>query len=63
LTNEGLELIEIAPGIDLESDILAKMDFEPLIPSKPGLMDPRIFAAEPMNLREQMLSIPLARLS
>ena len=59
LTNEGLELIEIAPGIDLESDILAKMDFKPLIPSKPGLMDPRIFAAEPMNLREQMLSIPL----
>jgi len=59
LTNEGLELTEIAPGIDLDSDILAKMDFKPLIPNKLGLMDLRIFAAEPMNLREQMLSIPL----
>jgi propionate CoA-transferase len=35
------------------------MDFRPLIPDKPRLMDPRIFASEPMNLREQMLSIPL----
>jgi propionate CoA-transferase len=59
LTQGGLELTEIAPGVDLERDILAKMDFKPLIPKAPELMDPRIFAAEPMNLREQMLSIPL----
>jgi propionate CoA-transferase len=59
LTNEGLELTEIAPGVDLERDILAKMDFKPLIPGKPALMDRRIFTPEPMNLREQMLSIPL----
>jgi propionate CoA-transferase len=59
LTNEGLELIEIAPGIDLERDILAKMDFAPRIPNQPRLMDRRIFADGPMNLREQMLSIPL----
>ena len=31
LTIEGLELIEIAPGVDLESDILAMMDFKPLV--------------------------------
>jgi propionate CoA-transferase len=59
LTKDGLELTEIAPGIDLERDILAKMDFKPLIPTKPALMDRRIFTPEPMNLREQMLSIPL----
>jgi propionate CoA-transferase len=59
LTQDGLELTEIAPGVDLERDILAKMDFKPLIPKAPTFMDPRIFAAEPMNLREQMLSIPL----
>jgi len=59
LTMDGLELIEIAPGIDLGRDILAKMDFKPLIPKKPALMDKRIFAAEPMGLREDMLSIPL----
>jgi propionate CoA-transferase len=59
LTKEGLELTEIAPGVDIERDILARMDFKPLIPHEPALMDPRIFAAGPMNLREQMLSIPL----
>jgi propionate CoA-transferase len=59
LTQDGLELAEVAPGIDLDRDILAKMDFEPLIAQRLERMDPRIFAAEPMNLREQMLSIPL----
>jgi propionate CoA-transferase len=59
LSKDGLELIEIAPGVDLESDILAKMDFRPLIPKAPAIMDPRIFASEPMNLRDRMLSIPL----
>ena len=59
LAKRGLELIEIAPGVDIERDILAKMAFRPLIPHEPELMDPRIFAAEPMNLRERMLSIPL----
>jgi len=59
LTKDGLDLVEIAPGVDLQRDILAKMDFRPLIPDKPRLMDPRIFASEPMNLREQMLTIPL----
>jgi propionate CoA-transferase len=59
LTRDGLELIEIAPGIDLARDILAKMDFEPLIPHTPALMDKRIFTPEPMGLRDDMLSIPL----
>jgi len=35
------------------------MDFRPLMPKPPVLMDPRIFAAGPMELRDQMLSIPL----
>ena len=59
LTPDGLELTEIAPGVDLDRDILAKMDFRPLIPKKPLLMDRSIFASEPMNLRDRMLSIPL----
>jgi propionate CoA-transferase len=59
LTQDGLELTEIAPGVDIDRDILAKMDFKPLIPRKFALMDKRIFAAEPMGLREDMLSIPL----
>lgn len=57
----GLELIEIAPGIDLQRDILARMDFQPLV--SPGLktMDARIFAVEAMQLRNDVLNLPLAQ--
>ncbi len=59
LGTEGLELTEIAPGIDLERDILAHMDFRPRIASELELMDERIFRQEPMGLREDLLSLPL----
>jgi len=58
LTSRGMELIEIAPGVDLERDILAQMDFKPVI-QKPRPMDARIFCPEPMNLKEELLSLPL----
>lgn len=60
LCADGLELIEIAPGMDLQRDILACMDFAPLIASPPALMDARIFVDAPMGLRDDMLSLPLA---
>ena len=59
LTPAGLELVEIAPGVDLERDILAKMDFKPLVSAQLSLMDPRIFAEGPMGLRQDLLSLPL----
>lgn len=43
LRKEGLELIEIAPGISLEEDILANMDFKPIINENIKKMDPRLF--------------------
>ncbi|HYD94371.1 MAG TPA: acyl CoA:acetate/3-ketoacid CoA transferase [Noviherbaspirillum sp.] len=58
LAPEGLELIEVAPGIDIERDILAQMDFKPIV-NKPALMDARIFMDEPMKLKETLLSISL----
>ena len=61
LTPGGLELSEVAPGIDIGRDILAKMDFEPIMRGEPRLMDERIFREQPMNLRRQLLSIPLER--
>ena len=57
LTREGLELIEIAPGIDIKRDILDRMDFEPIV-RQPRQMDPRIFSPEPMGLREELLRLP-----
>ncbi len=61
LGEDGIELIEIAPGVDLEKDILAKMDFRPVMKQPPRLMDPRIFRPEPMGLRDDLLHIPLER--
>lgn len=46
----GLTLTEIAPGIDLEKDILAHMEFRPIIAEDLRLMDERIFRDEPMGL-------------
>lgn len=60
LTGEGLELIEIAPGVDLQKDILDKMEFRPIMHREPALMDARIFTDEPMNFRAEMLERPLA---
>jgi propionate CoA-transferase len=55
----GLELIEIAPGIDLERDILAQMAFAPTVSPNLKTMDARIFRDEPMGLRPDVLWIPL----
>lgn len=60
LTPDGMELIEVAPGVDVERDILARMDFVPVIRGTPRTMDAAIFAEEPMGLQERMLAIPLA---
>lgn len=51
LRKDGLHLIEIAPGIDLEKDILAHMDFTPKMDTPPKLMDARIFTDAPMGLK------------
>lgn len=60
LTPQGLQLIEIAPGVDLQRDILDKMAFQPIIDGQPALMDERIFREEPMGIRPELLESPLA---
>lgn len=59
LTPQGIALSEIAPGIDLQKDILDRMDFKPIIQEPLKLMDARIFTDAPMQLRVQMLKRPL----
>jgi propionate CoA-transferase len=49
-----LELIEIAPGVDLQKDILDHLDFEPVVSPMLKLMDARIFKDEKMNAKAEM---------
>ena len=51
----ALELIEIAPGIDLQQDVLAHMDFVPRIANPLKMMDARLFQDEPMQLQSWLL--------
>ncbi|WP_299357957.1 acyl CoA:acetate/3-ketoacid CoA transferase [uncultured Paracoccus sp.] len=60
LEPEGLRLIEVAPGIDIERDVLALMGFKPLV-DEVGTMDPRIFTDAPMGLRDDLLTLGLDR--
>ncbi|WP_432467368.1 hypothetical protein [Agarivorans sp. Z349TD_8] len=55
LAAESLELIEIAPGVDLEKDILSQMDFKPQISVNLKLMDARIFYEQAMDLKIEVL--------
>ena len=57
----ALELIEIAPGIDMERDVLAQMDFRPAISAQLKLMDRALFSEQNMGLRERLLATPLER--
>jgi propionate CoA-transferase len=58
LAESGLELVEVAPGIDIEKDILARMAFRPIV-GAPKLMNDRLFRREPMRLDEILLDRPL----
>ncbi|MBT9429488.1 acyl CoA:acetate/3-ketoacid CoA transferase, partial [Candidatus Symbiopectobacterium endolongispinus] len=49
LKADGLHLVEIAPGVDLEKDILAQMDFTPVISPDLKLMDTRLFFDDVMG--------------
>ena len=52
LRPEGMTLIEIAPGIDLQTQVLDQMEFRPIIADDLRLMDPRIFREEKMGLSD-----------
>jgi acyl CoA:acetate/3-ketoacid CoA transferase beta subunit len=57
---KGLELLEIAPDLDLERDILAGMAFRPIIEREPTLMDAALFKPAALGLRARLLMLPLA---
>lgn len=52
--SDVIELIEIAPGVDLQKDVLDQMDFEPKISPDLKLMDSRIFKEEKMGTTAEL---------
>ncbi|MCV2359096.1 malonate decarboxylase subunit alpha [Paucibacter sp. TC2R-5] len=60
LAPEGLILSEVAPGLDLQRDVLDLMGFAPLMPTPPSIMDAALFKDEAIGLRARLLMLPLA---
>jgi len=54
----GLELIEIAPGLDPERDVISKMGFRPVVSNELKPMDPRIFRPNRMGLTTDIHAKP-----
>jgi propionate CoA-transferase len=55
---DGLKLTEVAPGIDVERDVLAHMGFRPRIADDLSEMDARLFRPEPMGLAGDIANRP-----
>ncbi|MFJ9498592.1 acyl CoA:acetate/3-ketoacid CoA transferase [Brevibacillus centrosporus] len=55
LTHNGLELAEIAPGLDVERDIISHMGFRPHISADLKEMDCRLFLPQTMEIRNEWL--------
>jgi acyl CoA:acetate/3-ketoacid CoA transferase len=54
LTDRGLCLEEISPGVDIDKDILSKMEFSPIISSSMKEMDKRLFKEGKISLQDEI---------
>ena len=54
LTKDGMNLEEVAPGIDIDKDILQQMNFEPMIRGSVREMDEKIFSESIMGIRTEI---------
>ena len=57
LGSHGIVLTEIAPGVDMDRDILERMEFKPKMSSEPQAMDPAIFLPEKLGLSSYVSGI------
>ncbi len=58
LGKDGLLLVEVAPGIDIEQDIFAQMGFRPAAAADLKLMDARLFRPERMDYEPELAAKP-----
>jgi propionate CoA-transferase len=56
LRQNGLELAEVAPGVDIKRDVLAHLPFEPIVASVRE-MEPALFSSGLLGLRERLLDL------
>ena len=54
LIHGGLELVEVAPGIDVERHVLSRMAFRPAVAAALRSMDQRLFLPQPMGLAQDL---------
>ena len=54
LDPDGPTLIEVAAGIDPHADVIAHMEFTPLVADELKTMDPAVFADGVMGLSERL---------
>ena len=54
LSGTELVLVETAPGIDIDKDILEKMEFKPRMATEIKEMDKRLFSKSTMNLKRDI---------
>ena len=57
LAGDASLFVEVAPGIDVQRDIVAQMGFRPAVEGAPRLMDERIFRPEVMGLAAEILHV------
>lgn len=55
LTHKGIQLEEIAPGVDLEKNVLDKMEFPPVVGQDLIQMDPLLFRDSNMEIRKDLI--------
>jgi acyl CoA:acetate/3-ketoacid CoA transferase len=55
LTTDGLVLVEVAPGVDVERDIRARVGFPLRLAPDVRAMEARLFRSEPMGLAREWL--------
>jgi propionate CoA-transferase len=53
---EGVVLTEIAPGVDLDRDVLALMKFKPVVSKNLKKMDGRIFQKGTMSIKAEIMA-------
>lgn len=52
LTESGIALREVAPGVDIRRDVLDAIEFAPIVPDNVGIMDARVFTDIALEFRD-----------